>query len=62
MPSRRRYADHGDACAAAHALDVVGDRWSVIVIRELMLGPKRFSELLACRARGHADRADDEAA
>ena len=48
MPSRRRYADHGDACAAAHALDVVGDRWSVIVIRELMLGPKRFSELLAC--------------
>ena len=48
MPIRRSYADHGDACAAAHALDVVGDRWSVIVIRELMLGPKRFSELLAC--------------
>jgi len=48
MPIRRSYADHGDACAAAHALDVVGDRWSVIVIRELMLGPKRFGELLAC--------------
>lgn len=48
MPIRRSYADHGDACAAAHALDVVGDRWSVIVIRELLLGPKRFSELLAC--------------
>jgi DNA-binding HxlR family transcriptional regulator len=51
VPIRRSYADHGDACAAAHALDVVGDRWSVIVIRELMLGPKRFGELLA-DARG----------
>ena len=48
MPIRHSYADHGDACAAAHAFDVVGDRWSVIVIRELMLGPKRFNELLAC--------------
>jgi DNA-binding HxlR family transcriptional regulator len=47
MPIRRSYADHGDACAAAHALDLMGDRWSVIVIRELMLGPKRFGELLA---------------
>ena len=51
MPIRRNYADHGDACAAAHALDVVGDRWSIIVIRELTLGPKRFAELLA-GARG----------
>jgi DNA-binding HxlR family transcriptional regulator len=47
VPIRRTYADHGDACAAAHALDVVGDRWAVVVIRELMLGPKRFSDLLA---------------
>jgi DNA-binding HxlR family transcriptional regulator len=47
MPIRRTYADHGDACAAAHAFDVVGDRWSVVVIRELMLGPKRFNELMA---------------
>jgi DNA-binding HxlR family transcriptional regulator len=47
MPIRRSYADHGDACAAAHGFDLVGDRWAVIVIRELMLGPKRFSELLS---------------
>jgi DNA-binding HxlR family transcriptional regulator len=47
MPIRRTYADHGDACAAAHGFDLVGDRWAVIVIRELMLGPKRFSELMA---------------
>jgi DNA-binding HxlR family transcriptional regulator len=47
VPIRRSYSDHGDACAAAHAFDVVGDRWAVIVIRELMLGPKRFNDLLA---------------
>jgi len=46
VPIRRTYADHGDACAAAHGFDLVGDRWAVIVIRELMLGPKRFTELL----------------
>jgi len=47
VPIRRTYADHGDACAAAHAFDIVGDRWAVIVIRELMLGPKRFNDLLS---------------
>lgn len=31
----------------AHALDLLGERWSLIVLRELMLGPKRFSELRA---------------
>ena len=41
---RRRYED---ACAAAHGLDLVGDRWALLVIRELMLGPKRFSDIRA---------------
>lgn len=41
---RRRYED---ACAAAHALDLVGDRWALLVMRELMLGPRRFSDLRA---------------
>jgi DNA-binding HxlR family transcriptional regulator len=41
---RRRYED---ACAAAHALDLVGERWALLVMRELMLGPKRFSDLRA---------------
>lgn len=36
-----------DACGAAHALDLVGERWALLVIRELMLGPKRFGELRA---------------
>ena len=43
-PPRRRYED---ACAAAHALDLVGDRCALLVVRELMLGPKRFSDLRA---------------
>src|SRR5919107_5372816 len=42
--SRRRYED---ACAAAHALDLVGERWELLVMRELMLGPRRFSDLRA---------------
>lgn len=42
--SRRRY---DDACGAAHALDLVGERWALLVIRELMLGPKRFGDLRA---------------
>jgi DNA-binding HxlR family transcriptional regulator len=42
--SRRRYED---ACGAAHALDLIGERWALLVMRELMLGPKRFSDLRA---------------
>jgi DNA-binding HxlR family transcriptional regulator len=42
--SKRRY---DDACGAAHALDLVGERWALLVMRELMLGPKRFSDLRA---------------
>ncbi|HMC91888.1 MAG TPA: winged helix-turn-helix transcriptional regulator, partial [Allosphingosinicella sp.] len=33
------------ACGTAHALDLIGERWALLVIRELMLGPKRFSDL-----------------
>jgi DNA-binding HxlR family transcriptional regulator len=42
--SRRRY---DDACGAAHALDIVGERWALLVMRELMFGPKRFSDIRA---------------
>jgi len=41
---RRSYED---ACGAAHALDLVGERWALLVMRELLLGPKRFSDLRA---------------
>ena len=39
---RRRY---DDACAAAHGMDLIGERWSMPLIRELLLGPRRFSDL-----------------
>jgi DNA-binding HxlR family transcriptional regulator len=42
MPTSRSY---GDACAIARALDVVGERWALLVVRELLLGPLRFSDL-----------------
>ncbi|HUE79833.1 MAG TPA: winged helix-turn-helix transcriptional regulator [Sphingomicrobium sp.] len=38
---------YDDACGTAHALDLIGERWSLLVLRELMLGPRRFSELKA---------------
>jgi DNA-binding HxlR family transcriptional regulator len=34
-----------DGCAAAHALDLIGERWALLVVRELLLGPKRFTDL-----------------
>ena len=34
-----------DACGLAHALELVGERWALLVMRELMFGPRRFSEL-----------------
>ena len=42
MPTSRSY---GDTCAIARALDVVGERWALLVVRELLLGPQRFSDL-----------------
>ena len=45
MVSRRSYSSYDDGCAAAHALDLLGERWTLIVVRELLLGPKRFSDL-----------------
>ena len=39
---RRSY---GDPCGVARALDAVGERWGLLVVRELLLGPKRFSAL-----------------
>ena len=46
MPLKRSYADQGDACATSHAMELLGDRWTYPVLRELMLAPKRFGELV----------------
>lgn len=45
MPTRRSYGSYNDGCGAAHALDLVGERWALLVVRELILGPKRFTDL-----------------
>jgi DNA-binding HxlR family transcriptional regulator/putative sterol carrier protein len=42
MADKRSYQD---GCATAHALDLVGERWALLVVRELILGPKRFTDL-----------------
>lgn len=39
---KRRY---DDACGTAHGLELIGERWALLVLRELMLGPRRFSQL-----------------
>jgi DNA-binding HxlR family transcriptional regulator len=44
MAGKRSY---GDPCGIARALDVVGERWALLVVRELVLGPQRFTDLKA---------------
>lgn len=43
----RRKRWYNDACGTAFALDLIGERWSILILRELMFGPRRFSELRA---------------
>jgi len=44
MATKRSY---GEACRFAYALDLVGERWALLIVRELLLGPKRFTDLRA---------------
>jgi DNA-binding HxlR family transcriptional regulator len=43
MAGARHY---DDPCGVARALDLVGERWTLLVVRELLFGPKRFSDLV----------------
>lgn len=52
MASKRAYADR---CGVARALDVIGERWALLIVRELLLGPKRFSDLRAGMPRASAN-------
>jgi len=47
MKLEKRTRSYRDACGTAHGLDLIGERWALLVMRELMLGPKRFSDLKA---------------
>jgi DNA-binding HxlR family transcriptional regulator len=42
-----RTRTHDDGCGIAHASDLLGQRWALLVVRELLLGPKRFTDLRA---------------
>jgi DNA-binding HxlR family transcriptional regulator len=44
MAGNRSY---GEQCGVARSLDVIGERWALLIVRELLLGPKRFNDLLA---------------
>lgn len=43
----KKTRSYDDSCGTAHALDLIGERWALLVMRELMLGPRRFSDLRA---------------
>jgi len=36
---------HGQFCSIARALDVLGQRWMLLVVRELLMGSRRFGEI-----------------
>lgn len=56
MPTTRSYQD---LCGIARALDVVGERWALLVVRELLLGPQRFSEIRRVLAKTSANVVSD---
>jgi DNA-binding HxlR family transcriptional regulator len=41
-----------DGCSSAHALDLVGERWALLIVRDLLFGPKRFTDLHAGLPQG----------
>src|SRR3954452_19873701 len=56
MPTARSYAD---ACPIARALDAVGERWALLVVRELLLGPQRFADLRRALPGASSNMLDD---
>ena len=51
MKLQKETSKHGkwydDACGAAFGMELVGERWSLLIVRELMFGPRRFTDLRA---------------
>src|SRR3990170_1352382 len=41
----RMHRRYGQYCPIAYALDLIGERWALLVVRELMHGPKRYTDL-----------------
>ncbi|MFD8529371.1 winged helix-turn-helix transcriptional regulator [Streptosporangium canum] len=46
-PGKAGKRTYGQACPIAHALDMIGERWALLVVRELRLGPRRYADLQA---------------
>lgn len=47
-PQRKRMArTYNQDCVLAHALDILGERWTLLILRDLFLGPQRFGDLQA---------------
>ncbi|MGW7074147.1 winged helix-turn-helix transcriptional regulator [Streptomyces sp. NPDC054866] len=46
-PAPRPRRSYDQYCAAARALDTVGDRWTLLIVRELLVGPRRYTDLHA---------------
>lgn len=46
-PAARSRRSYDQYCAAARALDAVGDRWTLLIVRELLAGPRRYTDLHA---------------
>ncbi|RZK83511.1 MAG: transcriptional regulator, partial [Rhodococcus sp. (in: high G+C Gram-positive bacteria)] len=36
---------YGQYCGLAHALDIVGQRWALLIVRDLLVGPRRYTDL-----------------
>lgn len=58
MPAK----SYGQICPVARSLDLLGDRWTLLLIREFLLGPKRFKDLLAVLPAMGANRLSDRLA
>lgn len=46
-PERRAARSYGQYCALARSLDHIGDRWTLLIVRELLVGPRRYSDIRA---------------
>jgi DNA-binding HxlR family transcriptional regulator len=42
-----RTRDYGQFCGLARAAEVLGQRWTILIVRDLLVGPRRYSDLLA---------------
>src|SRR5687768_11316326 len=40
-----RKRTYGQYCGVARALDLIGERWALLIVRDLLVGPKRYSDL-----------------